>query len=66
MATGHLWFEIDDFDEALARVEDLRAEIVLPVIEILRRVEAARIIGRSGCGSRRLHCGARKSGRFGR
>jgi catechol 2,3-dioxygenase-like lactoylglutathione lyase family enzyme len=25
-----LWFEVDDFDEALARAEELKAEIVLP------------------------------------
>jgi len=25
-----LWFELDDFDAALARAEDLKAEIVLP------------------------------------
>ena len=25
-----LWFEVDDFDAALARAEDLKAEIVLP------------------------------------
>src|SRR5947209_3627452 len=25
-----LWFEIDDFEEAVGRVEELRAEIVMP------------------------------------
>ncbi|MCB1096651.1 MAG: hypothetical protein KDN22_13825 [Verrucomicrobiae bacterium] len=25
-----LWFEVDDFDEALRRIEDLGAEVILP------------------------------------
>ena len=28
-----LWFEVDDFDAALARAEDLKAEIVLPIVD---------------------------------
>src|SRR5207247_2658559 len=44
-----LWFELDEFDAAVARGEELKAEIVLPRHRIRPMATAVRTIGKSGC-----------------
>ncbi len=61
------WFEIDDFDAAMERVAELRAEIVLAETSKSAgwkwRPES---LGVLVAGSRRLHGGAGQSGWIGR
>ena len=44
-----LWFELDDFDAAIARAEEMQIEIALPGVAIHHRATAVRTIGNAGC-----------------